>query len=92
MIRTRNFYVKILSESNYAPMFILQKVLTLKKLYDDVEDVDLLAGIASETLIANAFVGPTLFCIMAKQLQLFRFSDRFWFERGDQFHSFTIRK
>lgn len=71
---------------------LFQKVLALKKLYDDIEDVDLLAGIASENLIQNAFVGPTLFCIMAKQLQLFRSSDRFWFERGDQLHSFTIRK
>lgn len=77
---------------NCVSIFILQKVLALKKLYDEIDDVDLLAGIASETLIQDAFVGPTLFCIMTKQLQLFRFSDRFWFERGDQFHSLTIRK
>ncbi|XP_026330347.1 peroxidase-like [Hyposmocoma kahamanoa] len=75
---------------DFLDVMDMEKVLALKKLYDDIEDVDLLAGIASETLIQNAFVGPTLFCIMTKQLQLFRFSDRFWFERGDQFHSFTI--
>lgn len=83
---------KAQSTSNYVSMFILQKVLALKKLYNETDDIDLLAGIASETLIKGAFVGPTLFCIMAKQLELFRFSDRFWFERGDQLHSFNIRK
>lgn len=62
----------------------------LKKLYDKVDDVDLLAGIMCENNIQGIDVGPTLFCIMTKQLQLFRFSDRFWFERGDQMHSFSL--
>uniref|UniRef100_A0A2A4IV66 Peroxidase n=1 Tax=Heliothis virescens TaxID=7102 RepID=A0A2A4IV66_HELVI len=43
-----------------------------------------------ENDIQGIHVGPTLFCIMTKQLQIFRFSDRFWFERGDQLHSFTL--
>lgn len=64
----------------------------LKGLYESVEDVDLLAGIISENLIEHAHVGPTLYCIMTKQLQIFKFADRFWFERGDQFHSFTLGK
>lgn len=64
----------------------------LKHLYEDVDDVDLLAGIMSENYIKNTFVGPTLFCIMARQMNVYRFGDRFWFERGDQYHSFTPRK
>lgn len=64
----------------------------LKKLYEKVDDVDLLAGIMSENDIQGIHVGPTLFCIMTKQLQIFRYSDRFWFERGDQLHSFTLGK
>lgn len=69
---------------------MLQKVDALQNLYNDVDDVDLMAGIISENFIEGGFVGPTLFCIMTKQLQLFRFGDRFWFERGDQFHSFNL--
>ncbi|CAB3235465.1 unnamed protein product [Arctia plantaginis] len=68
----------------------VEKVEALKKLYDEVDDVDLLAGIMCENNIQGMDVGPTLFCIMTKQLQLFRFSDRFWFERGDQMHSFSL--
>lgn len=64
----------------------------LKILYENVSDVDLMAGIMSESFIRDTFVGPTLFCIMAKQLRLMRFADRFWFERGGQPHSLTLGK
>ncbi|CAG4945692.1 unnamed protein product [Colias eurytheme] len=67
-----------------------EKVEILKKLYSNVDDIDLLVGIMSENNIEGTLVGPTLFCIMVKQIQLFRFSDRFWFERGDNYHSFTF--
>ncbi|XP_063827066.1 peroxidase-like [Ostrinia nubilalis] len=59
-------------------------------LYQHIDDVDLLAGIMAEDPVPGSFVGPTLYCIMAKQLYLFRFSDRFWFERGKQYHSLTL--
>ncbi|GBP54963.1 Peroxidase [Eumeta japonica] len=68
----------------------VEKVDVLKKLYKEVDDVDLQAGITSERHIQGGYVGPTLFCIMVKQLQLLKYGDRFWFERGDQFHSFTL--
>ncbi|CAG9787318.1 unnamed protein product [Diatraea saccharalis] len=67
----------------------VEKMEFLKKLYHDIEDINLLAGIMSENLMPGTFVGPTLYCIMTKQFHLMRFSDRFWFERGDQYHSFT---
>ncbi|XP_075976144.1 salivary peroxidase/catechol oxidase-like [Anticarsia gemmatalis] len=75
---------------DFIDVMDIEKVEALKKLYEVVDDVDLLAGIMSENNIQGIEVGPTLFCIMTKQLLLFRFSDRFWFERGDQMHSFTI--
>ncbi|XP_047026324.1 peroxidase-like [Helicoverpa zea] len=75
---------------DFIDVMEIEKVEALKKLYHSVDDVDLLAGIMSENDIQGIHVGPTLFCIMTKQLQIFRFSDRFWFERGDQLHSFTI--
>lgn len=69
-----------------------QKMETLKELYHDIEDIDLLAGIMAEELLPGTYVGPTLYCIMARQYYVFRFGDRFWFERGKQYHSFTLRK
>ncbi|XP_052748509.1 peroxidase-like [Galleria mellonella] len=68
----------------------IEKMETLKTLYNNVDDVDLFVGIVSENFVQEAHIGPTLYCIMAKQLQIFRFADRFWFERGDQFHSFSL--
>lgn len=62
----------------------------LKKLYKEVDDIDLLAGIISEKSMQGIYVGPTLFCIILKQLEIFRYSDRFWYERGDQIHSFSM--
>ncbi|XP_053605825.1 peroxidase-like [Plodia interpunctella] len=67
-----------------------EKVEALKKLYKTVDDVEMIPGIFSENPIPNTLIGTTLYCIIAKQLQLFRYSDRFWFERGDQFHSYTL--
>ncbi|KAJ2947403.1 hypothetical protein O0L34_g17180 [Tuta absoluta] len=75
---------------DFIDVMDIEKILALKQLYDEVEDVELLAGIMSENLIKGTSVGPTLFCIMAKQLRLWRFSDRFWFERGDQLHSLNL--
>ncbi|XP_013137679.1 PREDICTED: peroxidase-like [Papilio polytes] len=77
---------------DFADVIDIEKVELLKHLYEDVDDVDLLAGIMSENYIKNTFVGPTLFCIMARQMNVYRFGDRYWFERGDQYHSFTPRQ
>ncbi|XP_063628229.1 peroxidase-like [Cydia splendana] len=67
-----------------------EKIEALRRLYVQIEDIDLLAGLMSENHLPDTYVGPTLFCIMTKQLQLYRYADRFWFERGHQFHSFTL--
>ncbi|XP_060802222.1 peroxidase-like [Amyelois transitella] len=68
----------------------LEKMEALKDLYNTVDDVELIPGLMSEIPVQNGLIGPTLYCIITKQLQLFRYSDRFWFERGDQFHSFLF--
>ncbi|KAH9636809.1 hypothetical protein HF086_011005 [Spodoptera exigua] len=95
---SENYYGK-LQKAHDLPALDIQRgrdmgvrVEALKRLYENVDDVDLLAGIMSENHLQGIHVGPTLFCIMMKQLQIFRFSDRFWFERGDQFHSFTLEQ
>ncbi|KAG7309970.1 hypothetical protein JYU34_004489 [Plutella xylostella] len=78
------------SFEDFRDVMDVEKVDALKNLYENVSDVDLMAGIMSESFIRDTFVGPTLFCIMAKQLRLMRFADRFWFERGGQPHSLTL--
>ncbi|XP_068627010.1 peroxidase-like [Battus philenor] len=80
------------SFEDFADVIDIEKVEILRQLYEDVDDVDLLAGVISENYIKNTFVGPTLFCIMARQLNVYRYGDRFWFERGDQIHSLSSRQ
>ncbi|XP_063827199.1 peroxidase-like [Ostrinia nubilalis] len=63
-----------------------EKMEALMSLYQDVDDIDLMAGIMAEDLMHGTFVGPTLYCILARQMYLFRF----WFERGQQYTSFTL--
>lgn len=75
---------------DFLDVMEIEKVEALKRLYDDVDDVDLLAGVMSENHIQGIYAGPTLFCIMMKQYEVYRYSDRFWFERGDQMHSFSL--
>ncbi|CAK1579223.1 unnamed protein product [Parnassius mnemosyne] len=66
---------------DFSDVIDIEKVEMISHLYEHVDDVDLLAGIMSENVINDTFVGPTLFCIMARQMNIFRFGDRFWFER-----------
>ncbi|KAI5635959.1 peroxidase domain-containing protein [Phthorimaea operculella] len=58
------------------------KLEQLKRLYVEVDDLDLMAAIYSEKLLPGAVVGPTLFCIMARNLVENRRSDRHFFEQG----------
>lgn len=71
---------------------IFQKVEMLRRLYDDINDVELMVAIYLEKLIPNAYVGPSLYCIMVKNLLLWRKSDKFFFEHGDFPAALTIRK
>ncbi|XP_072936788.1 peroxidase-like [Epargyreus clarus] len=58
------------------------KVEFLSRLYDDVDDVDLITAIYIERLIPGGHVGPTLYCIITHNLLLWRHSDKFFFEHG----------
>nr|WBB28745.1 peroxidase [Yponomeuta cagnagella] len=69
-----------------------EKIYALKNMYQSLDDVDLMAGIMCENFKSGAFVGPTLFSIMTKQLHLLKHADRFWFERGDQPHSLNLEQ
>lgn len=52
----------------------------LQKIYQDAEDVDLLAGALLETPALGTVFGPTISCLLALQFGTLRNSDRFWYE------------
>ncbi|XP_060086064.1 myeloperoxidase-like [Ylistrum balloti] len=54
----------------------------LKQTYDDVNDIDLFAGLLSETPVSDGHVGPTLACLLGKQFQALKRGDRYWYERS----------
>ncbi|KAG6441937.1 hypothetical protein O3G_MSEX002076 [Manduca sexta] len=67
------------------------KLEQLRRIYDgEIDDVELMVALYSERLIKGGWVGPTLFCIMARNLVEWRKSDRFFFEQGDSPTAFTI--
>ncbi|XP_064292366.1 peroxidase-like [Plodia interpunctella] len=66
------------------------KLEQLKRLYVDVNDLELMPAIYSEKWVKGAFVGPTLFCIMTRNLVEWRKSDRHFFEHGHLPSSLTL--
>ena len=62
----------------------------LKGLYEDVEDIDLYAGLfleSSET--RSQGIGQTYECLIADQFLRLRDGDRFYYEHSGQVGSFT---
>ncbi|CAG9809435.1 unnamed protein product [Chironomus riparius] len=65
-------------------------VENLKKVYADVNDVDLNVGSSLERPYApNTMIGITYACILKIQVKAFRSGDRFWFENNDPAARFT---
>ena len=60
----------------------------LKRVYANVEDIDLFAGGISEFPTQGSVLGFTFTCIITQQFKDLRAGDRFWYER-DQPTSFT---
>ncbi|XP_055946527.1 peroxidase-like [Argiope bruennichi] len=66
-----------------------QHVQRLRKVYDSVEDIDLVPAALSENHLPGAMVGPVHACLIARQFNHLRYGDRFWFEVQNQSGSFT---
>ena len=66
-----------------------RKIDRLESVYPDVNDVDLFAGALMEPRAPNGLLGSTLSCLIAENFAHLKKSDRFFYENGDQPHSFT---
>ncbi|RVE40745.1 hypothetical protein evm_014606 [Chilo suppressalis] len=51
-------------------------------IYEDVEDVEVMAGLLAERPMGAGVVGPTHACIIADQMLRWRRADRFWYEHS----------
>ncbi|CAG0904174.1 unnamed protein product [Cyprideis torosa] len=64
----------------------------LQQVYAHVDDVDLFVGGMLEPIVPGAEVGSVFLCIIGDQFIRLQRGDRFYYEWGDQPHSFTLRK
>ncbi|KAK2704787.1 hypothetical protein QYM36_016995 [Artemia franciscana] len=61
----------------------------LSRIYRHVDDIDLFIGGISEIAAPGSLLGPTFTCIVADQFARLRAGDRFFYDIGNQLHSFS---
>jgi len=75
-----------------------EKIALLQTVYENVADIDLWVGGLAETPRPDSLIGPTFSCMIAKQFQDFKRSDRFFYENakdqmlGTQLTAFTLEQ
>ncbi|XP_013100085.2 peroxidase [Stomoxys calcitrans] len=75
--------------SDFAHTMDPQKIALLQKFYASPNDVDLNVGGALEHHVGDSLFGPTFQCLVTKQFQTARKSDRFFFEHNNMNAGFT---
>ena len=66
-----------------------EAVQFLSSVYNSVDDIDLFVGGLMEAVVSGGGVGPTFSCLIADTFAQLKRNDRFFYEIGDQPHSFT---
>jgi peroxidase len=61
----------------------------MKRVYSHPDDVDLWIGGINETPLIGALIGPTFTCIVGDQFARSKKGDRYFYDLGDQTHSFS---
>ena len=56
----------------------------------NIEDIDLYIGGVSERHFIDASIGPTFGCLIGIQFYHIKFGDRYYYEHGNQYGSFTL--
>ncbi|CAG9809437.1 unnamed protein product [Chironomus riparius] len=75
---------------DFGDYIALSDINNLKKVYADVDDVDMNVGSSLEKPYAPGItIGITYTCILKIQVKAFRSGDRFWFENNDPAARFT---
>ncbi|KAG6457885.1 peroxidase [Manduca sexta] len=69
-----------------------ERIEVLRDLYENVEDVDLIAAIWVEKPIKGGFVPPTFYCLVVEQLVRNAVSDRHWYESSERPNAFNIEQ
>uniref|UniRef100_A0A336LIY5 CSON007160 protein n=2 Tax=Culicoides sonorensis TaxID=179676 RepID=A0A336LIY5_CULSO len=64
-------------------------ITRLRRIYANVDDIDLFPGGMSERPLQGGLVGPTFACIIAIQFRQLRKCDRFWYENNDPILKFS---
>ncbi|KAL0278790.1 UNVERIFIED_CONTAM: hypothetical protein PYX00_000497 [Menopon gallinae] len=64
----------------------------LRRVYRDVDDIDLYVGGLAEHPVRGGIVGSTFSCIIAQHFRNLRKSDRFWYENGGFDSSFSVNQ
>ncbi|KAK2705306.1 peroxidase-like [Artemia franciscana] len=72
-----------------SDVFTIQMIRALKRLYRDVDDIDLFVGGIAEMPQTGSLLGPTFLCLVGDQFARLRRGDRFFYDIGGQSHSFT---
>ena len=61
----------------------VETVDRLRRVYSDIDDIDLFTGGLAERPVTGGVVGPTFACIIGQQFLNLRKGDRFWYENGN---------
>jgi len=88
-----NYYRKICSSGNYERKSTMDQladdvflsrssVEKLKKIYKNIDDIDLFVGGVLEIPYKKSLLGPAFLCILGDQFSRLKVGDRFWFENG----------